>query len=110
MSSTHPDHVRIELGARSYDVVVGDNLIANAGALISEKIGRTKVFIVSDENVAAVHLENLKQSLADDASVRGMTILPAGESTKCFESLEQACGDVLSSGLERGTKDLGNRG
>ena len=102
MSSTHPDHVRIELGARSYDVVVGDNLIANAGALISEKIGRTKVFIVSDENVAAVHLENLKQSLADDASVRGMTILPAGESTKCFASLEQACGDVLSSGLERG--------
>ena len=102
MSSTAPDHVRIELGERSYDVVVGKDLIANAGGLISEKIGRTKVFIISDENVAAVHMDTLKQSLADDAGVRGMTILPAGESTKCFASVEQTCADVLSSGLERG--------
>ena len=102
MSSTAPDHVRIELGERSYDVVVGNDLIANAGGLISEKIGQTKVFIISDENVAAVHMDTLKQSLADDAGVRGMTILPAGESTKCFASVEQTCADVLSSGLERG--------
>ena len=69
---------------------------------MSEKLGRTKVYIISDENVAAAHLETLQNSFGDDVGLRGKTILPPGEATKCFSCLEQACADVLASGLERG--------
>ena len=102
LSSNSTDSVRINLGERSYDVVVGDSLIANAGALITDKLGKTKAFIISDENVASAHLEALQQSFKDNVGLRGTSILPAGESTKCFASLERTCSDVLSSGLERG--------
>lgn len=102
MPTISSDHVPIDLGDRSYEVVVGDGLISQAGALVSEKLGRTKVYIISDENVAAAHLETLQNSFGDDVGLRGKTILPPGEATKCFSCLEQACADVLASGLERG--------
>ncbi len=102
MNSDSPDHVRIDLGERSYDVIVGSDLIANAGTLITEHLGSAKVFVISDENVAEAHLDALTRSFGDRVKLRGTSILPPGEATKCFASLEKTCSDVLASGLERG--------
>ena len=57
--------IRVELGARSYDIVVGPGLLAQTGALLAERLGTHKTVIVSDSNVAPLYAERLAQSLAE---------------------------------------------
>ena len=53
--------VRVELGARGYDILIGEGLLARAGELIRPlmKAGRDRVFVVADETVAQLHLAPL---------------------------------------------------
>ncbi len=51
-----PATVKVALGARSYDIVIGRGLIASLGARIEALRPRAKAAIVTDENVARYHL------------------------------------------------------
>ena len=44
--------VHVDLGDRSYDVRIGQGLIANIGAELSPLLKRPKVAIVTDKSVA----------------------------------------------------------
>ncbi len=61
---TQPVTVHVPLGDRAYDVRIGAGLIARAGTEIAPLLARPRVVIVTDENVAALHLEPLKAALA----------------------------------------------
>ena len=52
--------VRVELGARSYDVAIGPGLIAEAGERIAALLPGRNVAIVTDANVAERHLPALR--------------------------------------------------
>src|SRR5690606_7085247 len=54
-SSSRPAAVRVELGARSYDILVGSGLLAEAGQHLGPILRRPRVAIVTDEHVAAAH-------------------------------------------------------
>lgn len=98
-----PDHatVAVELGARSYEIAIGEGLIARAGERIKPFLKRPLVAIVTDSNVAARHLDSLQQSLAE-AGIHARTIvLPAGEATKSYQHLAETCDGLLSAGIER---------
>jgi 3-dehydroquinate synthase len=95
--------LRLNLGERSYDIVVGENLLAEAGAAIAGTIRRPDVAIVTDENVAPLYLDRLQVSL-DKAGVRhSAVILPAGEGTKDFRHLENLAESLLERRVERRT-------
>ena len=47
----------VELGARRYDIHVGPNLLSQAGSLLAP-MARGVVPVVTDENVAKMHLES----------------------------------------------------
>jgi len=97
------ERLAVALGRRSYDIVVGSNLLAEAGALLSPLIRQKRVVIVTDTIVAPLHLARLAGSL-DQAAIRHDTIvLPPGEATKEFAHFAQLCEDVLALGIERGT-------
>lgn len=94
--------VRVGLGPRSYDVMIGADLIAKAGKLIKEQFEGRRVAVVTDENVAAQHLACLRESLkTHDVTCRGEVIVPAGEQSKSLQQLERVCDDLLACGLER---------
>jgi len=96
--------VRVELGARSYDILIGAGETARAGARIAEITGGRPPVIVTDANVAAIHLPGLRASLAGAGlSDVPAIVLPAGEGTKTFAHLERLCEDVLALGVERST-------
>ncbi len=59
-----PREVRVDLGTRAYDILIGEGLIAGAGERIKALFPRARAAIVTDENVAAHWLEPLRQSLA----------------------------------------------
>ena len=47
--------VRVELGARAYDILIGDGLIGAAGREIAARLPGARAAIVTDGNVAARH-------------------------------------------------------
>jgi shikimate kinase/3-dehydroquinate synthase len=96
-------HVRVELGERGYDILIGPGLIAKAGELIAPLTKRKRVFIVTDDHVALYHLERLQKSLDQAGIAHDVQILPAGEASKDFTHLEALIDSMLAARLERST-------
>jgi 3-dehydroquinate synthase len=94
--------VKVKLGKRSYDIVIGENLLAEAGKRIAKLKPGTAVAIVTDGNVAHHHLATLERSLdAAKISYRSV-LLSAGEGTKSYSNLETVAEAILQSRIERG--------
>ncbi|MTH79825.1 3-dehydroquinate synthase [Paracoccus aestuariivivens] len=96
--------VHVDLGDRAYDVRIGRGLLYRAGTEIAALFGRRRVAILTDENVAALHLASLQQSLAATGIEASALVLPAGEATKCWAELGHAVEWLISQRIER--KDL----
>lgn len=94
--------VPVGLGERSYDIVIGPGLLANAGAEIAARLGKVRAAIVTDRNVADHHLATLRQGLAAGGIEAVDCVLPAGEATKSFAHLQQVVDAILAARLERG--------
>ncbi|WP_299827321.1 3-dehydroquinate synthase [uncultured Roseobacter sp.] len=94
--------VTVDLPGRAYDVRIGPGLIAQAGAEIAPLLSRPKVAILTDETVAALHLDALTAGLAAEGIASTALALPAGESTKSWGPLEQSVGWLLDQQIERG--------
>jgi 3-dehydroquinate synthase len=94
--------VSVGLGDRAYDILIGSGLIARAGAEIAARLPGIRAAIVTDENVAAVHLEALTASLESAGIASTAITLPAGEKTKSFTHLQDVVDGVLAARLERG--------
>jgi 3-dehydroquinate synthase len=93
--------VRVELGARAYDVLIGEGLMARAGELIAPLAPTKRVFVITDQNVARLHRPALAASL-DAAGLKNWTItLAPGEGSKSFEGLELITRHLLQAGVER---------
>jgi shikimate kinase/3-dehydroquinate synthase len=94
--------VEVALGARSYDILIGPGLIARAGAHIQKLAPGAACAIVTDANVAGIHLAALKKSL-DEAEIRHSAIVvAAGESSKSYAAFAEVCDAIIAAKLERG--------
>ncbi|WP_417450435.1 3-dehydroquinate synthase [Kordiimonas sp.] len=93
--------VPVALGKRSYDIVIGDGLLESLGAHVTPVIRQKRVTIITDENVAALHLEAARKAL-ENAGIRvDDVILPAGEATKSYSQLGALLDTLLALGVER---------
>jgi 3-dehydroquinate synthase len=96
--------VVVDLGARSYDIIVGQDLLPETGMLIRPVLSggdKTKVIIVTDDIVAGHHLETLTTSLdASDIAWSAITV-PAGEASKNFQQLESVLTQMIEARIER---------
>lgn len=93
--------VRVDLGARSYDVVVGTRLLAGAGAAIAPLLARPRVAILTDETVAGHHLASLQATLEAQGIAHSALALPPGEATKGWPQFTRAVEWLLSERIER---------
>ena len=96
-----PAIVPVLLGGRSYDILIGGGLIEAAGRLITERLPGAKVAVVTDQNVAKLHLSRLQAPLEAPGIFRGSVVLPAGEKTKSFAELGPLCEELIKLGVER---------
>ena len=100
--SPEPRIVRVDLAGRAYDILIGRDLLAGAGAAIAAATKARGVLIVTDEMVAKHHLPTLSASLEAAGIQQAKLILPAGEKTKCWAYLEKTVEAILANRLERG--------
>ena len=101
-ASSAPITVRVGLGERSYDILIGAGLIERAGAEIAVRLPGIRAAIVTDENVAGSWLDALAASLGRAGIASVAITLPPGEKTKSFDHLQTVVGGVLGARLERG--------
>ncbi len=95
------DVVKVELGSRSYDVRIGQNLIAQAGEQIAPLLNRPDVAIITEENVAELHLAELQLGLAVAGITSEALILPPGEGTKSWSNFQEVVEWLLAQKVER---------
>jgi 3-dehydroquinate synthase len=93
--------VRVNLGARSYDILIGPGLIGRAGAEIAARLKGRRMAVITDENVGPLYLPPLMESLAVKGIEAVALTLPAGEKTKSFDHLVSVCDKVLEARIER---------
>jgi 3-dehydroquinate synthase len=98
--ATTPRAIPVALAERSYDVLITGGLLARAGDIIADRFGSVRCAVVTDETVAARHLQTLTDSLG--ARCRGSIQVPPGEQSKSFARLGALCDDLLDLGVERG--------
>jgi 3-dehydroquinate synthase len=96
--------VHVGLEGRAYDILIGPGLLGQAGALIRRISNRGRMMIVTDENVANLHLKTLQDGLAADGITSEALVLPAGEATKSWPHFERTVEWLLAQKVER--KDL----
>lgn len=81
--------VHVALGARSYDIHIGTDVLARAGQFIAPQLRRPRIAVVTDENVAKAQLPALTDACAAARIETVCLTLPAGEATKDFARLER---------------------
>jgi 3-dehydroquinate synthase len=98
-----PERLRVELGPRSYDILIGRGLIAGAGRHLRPLLKQPRVVVLSDRTVAGLHLASLTRSLDEAEIAYDTVLLPPGEQTKSFEHLQEVIDQLLAARIERST-------
>ncbi len=97
-----PTIVNVALGARSYDIVIGRDMLASLGARIAALRPGAKAVIVTDDNVARYHLDPAEAALRHAGVAASRVVVPPGEASKSYGVFEQVCEAVIASRIERG--------
>lgn len=95
------EQLTVELGTRSYPILIGDGLLRDIGRHVAPLLKRPRVMIVTDSHVADHYLVALGASLgAADVSFSSL-VLPAGEGTKSWAGLARLTEWLIGEGVER---------
>ena len=92
----------VELGSRRYEILIGDDLLAEAGAQIARIAPKAACAIVTDETVARHHLLALEASLEAAGIRHARIVIAAGEASKCWTTFARVCDEIIAARMERG--------
>jgi 3-dehydroquinate synthase len=94
--------VRVELGARAYDILVGHGALSELGARLSALVKRPRAYVLTDETVMHHHKARLEGAVAKAGITLNWMALPPGEQTKTFAQLGNVLDWLLAGGADRG--------
>lgn len=95
--------ITVDLPGAAYDVVIGRGILAGAGARLGRVLPQRRAIVVSDTQVAALHLPRLKAALDDAGFVHEALIVPPGEASKSLTRFAALTEDILTLKPERET-------
>ncbi len=93
--------VDVALGARAYKILIGDGLVEAAGEHIARLAPGAHCAVVTDANVAALHLDRLSRSLARAGLKTSVVVCPPGEATKSYAEFARVCDALIGARIER---------
>ncbi|WP_375662028.1 3-dehydroquinate synthase [Bartonella sp. OC16QHHD] len=99
--------VTVKLDKHCYDIIIGPGLITQATSQIKHALNKkdphqTRLALVTDTNVASLHLEILQAELTKNKIHTVPIIVEAGEQSKSFSTLQVVIDQILAARLERG--------
>ena len=101
LRAMEPTTVRVALGERSYDILIGRGLLSRLGSSIAALRPGAAAMIVTDENVARHHLPAAEAALAAAGVRAARQAMPPGEASKSWPVLQRLCESLLAERMER---------
>ncbi len=98
-----PRRLSVVLPSTSYDVVIGDDLLARAGALLAPRLEQKRAVVITDETVARLHLPTLLRGLSETAVKADQIVVPPGEASKNLDAWQRVVDQLLELRVERRT-------
>jgi len=98
-----PRRLRVVLPSTAYDVVIGENLLARAGAYLAPVLPQKRAVVITDEIVSRLHLETLLRGLVAVGIATQKIVVPAGEASKNLDMFARVIDGLLEAGVERRT-------
>ena len=96
-----PERVRVELGERSYDIVIGKSLLSQVAEYLRPlKLGKRGV-IITDTNVEPLYAGALCDALGKGGFTADVLSVPAGEASKSLRQANRLFEKLPSHGLDR---------
>jgi 3-dehydroquinate synthase len=102
MTNSKIHTVTIDLGERSYPIVIGENLLQQPGFFDALPSASTAM-VVSNTTVAPLYLQSLNTALAGKYAQVHAVILPDGEVHKTWQVLNTIFDALLAHGCDRKT-------
>ncbi len=96
-----PEVVPVNLAERSYDIVIGSDLLADTGKYLSPHLSSPRVAVLVDEQVQGLHLGKLLDGLKQGGIKCDWRPVPAGERAKSWRVLKETVEWLLEIGVER---------
>jgi len=94
--------IPVELAGRSYDVLVGRDLLDDAARHAAAFMRKPRVAVVADRNARAHHGARLEAALAADGRSVAWYDVEPGEGSKSWQGLQALTEWLLEQGVERG--------
>ncbi len=94
------EKIAINLAERSYEILIGREASKELPRFFSNS-KYSKIFVITDSNVAKFHLEFLRNILSEIAIPCEIICIAAGENSKSFGSLNQVAEEILAKGIDR---------
>ncbi len=95
------DICQVKLGAKAYDIHIGERLLERCGALVRPLLARPFTVVVTDSHVDSAQGARLYKGLSDAGIDHRKIVLAPGESAKSFRGLEALLDELISLGVER---------
>lgn len=101
IKSSDPIIVDVALGDRSYDIVIGRNVLSSLGKRIAELRPGARTAIVTDHSVAKYWLPQTEAALAEAGIATSRVVVGEGEASKSYAVLEQVSEALIGAKIER---------
>jgi 5-deoxy-5-amino-3-dehydroquinate synthase len=92
------NRVHVDLGERSYDVVVGEGAIATLSTVLA---GRARVAIVTQEAIGVAHADTVRVALDTGGARHDTFLIGDGEEHKSLATVEELCRGFTRFGVRR---------
>lgn len=93
--------LRVSLAERSYDVLVGIDLLPRLGELISPVLPPRRAAVVTDSNVRPIYWDKARASLSSSGFEPQVIEVPAGEESKSLQMAERLYGGFIEFNTDR---------
>ena len=95
-------NVHVELGSKSYDIVIDRGLLPHVGSRIKTLLPKVeKVAVITDSNVGPLYASLLQESLENAGFSVAMLTFTAGEASKNLQTLGTLYDGLAAAGLTR---------
>ncbi len=100
-ANTAMQTMTLDLGDRSYDIHIGEQLLDTVGEFLTPLLRAKRVFVVSESTVMTHQGDRLKAALSDSGIEAKWFILNPGEATKSTAQYESLVSGLLAAGIDR---------
>jgi 3-dehydroquinate synthase len=101
LKHSDPEIVDVALGERTYDIVIGRDVLGSIGARIAALRPGARTAIVTDRTVAKHWLEPAEASLAAAGIPTSRIVVDEGEISKTYAGLEKVSEALIAAKIER---------